>query len=67
MSVDEMIALARAGAELLAIVKKNVSAGKATIATSDLAELKAILDPLHAENLGLSAELDALLATAETK
>lgn len=65
MTIPEIIALAQEAAKLVALVKQNVDRAKDTLAADDLAQLKAILDPLHATNMALGAQLDAALAEAE--
>lgn len=67
MTAEEIIALAEAGAKLIAIATANVRKARDTLAAEDLGTLKAILDPLHQENITLGAELDALLAAAQQK
>lgn len=67
MTAAEIIALAQAGVKILAIVMENVNTGKAALKAGDLATLKDILDPLHANNMAASAALDAMLAEAEKR
>lgn len=64
MTVQEIIALAQAAAQLYAIVSDNVDKAKETLGTEDITALQAILDPLHATNVALGQQLDAALAEA---
>jgi hypothetical protein len=45
----------------------NLETGRNVLTVSELSQVKAVLDPLHAKNMTLSKELDAALAAAEKR
>jgi len=60
-------ALIAAAAEIAAIVKRNVDVSRAALDAESLAELDAILGPLHARILSLGNELDAAATAASQR
>lgn len=62
-----IVAIAQAAAQILTAITGDIQTGKTVLSTDQLADLKAILDPLHASNMAASAVLDAQLAEAEQR
>lgn len=48
-------------------IADNLATGRNILTASELAQVKAVLDPLHAKNMALSKDLDAALAAAEKR
>ena len=59
-----VVELAEAAAEIVAVVQRNVDEGKAAMAVTEFEQLEAILEPLHARVMTLSARLDAAAGQA---
>lgn len=59
--------LAGQAAEAAVTFKRNYDAAKATLSATEQSELDAQLASIHAENMRLSADIDAAAAEAETK
>lgn len=67
MTPAMILALAQAGTQVLAVVLQNINTGKVVLNATEMATLKGILDPLHADNMAASNKLDAMLAEAEKR
>lgn len=48
-------------------IADNVETARNVLTVSELEQVKAVLDPLHAKNMALSKDLDAALASAEKR
>jgi len=46
-------------------IADNIASGKKVMSADQIEQVKAVLDPLHKENVQLSKDLDAALAAAE--
>lgn len=62
-----VVELAEAATEIVAVVQRNIDEGKAALAATEIAELNAILEPLHARVLTLSNRLDAAAGEASKR
>lgn len=63
----DVVELAEAATEIVGIVQRNVDDGKAALAATEVAQLNAILEPLHARVLTLSQRLDAAAEAASKR
>ena len=62
--LDLVVKLTHAGVEIVKVVQTNVDQGKTALGADSLAELQAILEPLHAKNMEAGEALDEALAKA---
>ena len=72
MDFNTLFRLANQGLSLLsqaqsviATVKTNMAGAKEALSETEVTELRAVLDKIHALNMKLSADFDAALAEAE--
>lgn len=59
--------LAEAATEVVEVVRRNIDDGQAALAATEVAQLNAILEPLHARVLTLSQRLDAAAEAASKR
>lgn len=51
----------------VATFRSNVAGGKATLAATELSQIEAQLNEIHAKNLALSAELDDTMSQLQAR
>lgn len=65
--VPNVVELAEAVTEIVAVIQRNIDEGHAALAATEISQLNAILEPLHARVLTLSQRLDSAAEAASKR